>query len=89
LITGWKWSLNLQHKLDTITRRKFFCALAASAIAIGVPLPIGMDKVIKTDAFNIIWTACGNTPSDLMIVGEYVYAQFELHWNAEGIINLE
>lgn len=34
----------------TLTRRDFFCALAASAVAAGVPLPVGVEpKIFDSD----------------------------------------
>ncbi len=47
---------------DLITRRRFFQALAASALAAGVPLPIGFPEGVK-------WAASG--PGDL--VREYYF----------------
>ncbi len=48
-----------------LTRRKFFCALAASVIAVGAPLPIGFPRKIVSfdvDEFVIaLYTSDGNT----------------------------
>lgn len=49
-------------KIPTMTRRRFFQALAASALAAGVPLPIGMpvEAATRVRAFvNPNWYLTG------------------------------
>lgn len=52
-----------------LTRRQFFFALAASAVAAGVPLPTGMPAEVPDvqifDADDVVWTAYGG---DLSVV---------------------
>lgn len=41
-----------------LTRRQFFCALVASAVAAGVPLP-KLQRTHVIDAADVVWAASG------------------------------